>query len=53
MFYTNIWLHDTCFDPKSSHVGNMALTINIPLGIEKHGLFFRFIAYTKFEKEIF
>jgi len=29
----------------------MALTIDLPLGIEDHGLFFRFIAYTKSERE--
>jgi hypothetical protein len=31
----------------------MALTIGIPLGIEKQGLFFRFIAYTKSKREFF
>jgi hypothetical protein len=29
----------------------MALTTGIPLGNEKQGLFFTFIAYTKFKKE--
>jgi hypothetical protein len=29
----------------------MALTISIPLGIEKQGLFFRFIVYTKSKRE--
>jgi hypothetical protein len=29
----------------------MALTINIPLGIEKKGLFFTFIAYTKSKRD--
>jgi hypothetical protein len=32
--------------------GNMTLTIGIPWGIEKQGLFFIFSAYTKFKKEI-
>jgi hypothetical protein len=30
----------------------MALTIGLPLGIEDHGLFFRFIAYTKSKREL-
>jgi hypothetical protein len=35
MFCANVLLHNTSFDPKSSYVGNMALTIGIPSGIEK------------------
>jgi hypothetical protein len=31
----------------------MALTIGLPLGIEYHDLFFRFIAYTKSKREFF
>jgi hypothetical protein len=41
------------FDPKSSLVGNMAATIGILSGIEKQGLFFRFITYTISKKEKF
>jgi len=33
------------FDPRSSLVRNITLTINTPLGIEKHGIFFTFIPY--------
>jgi hypothetical protein len=47
MFYTNILLHEKFFDPNSSLARNMALTIGIPLGTKKHGLFFTFIAYIK------
>jgi hypothetical protein len=32
-------LHGTSFDSKSSLVGNMAVTIGIPSGVEKQGLF--------------
>jgi hypothetical protein len=39
------------FDPKSSLIGDMASTIDIPSGIGKQGLFFRFITYTKSKKE--
>jgi len=35
MFWANVLFHNTSFDPKSSHVGNMALTIGIPSNIEK------------------
>jgi len=44
-------LHDIGFDPRSSPIGNMALNVGIPLGIEKQGLFFRFIAYTKSKRK--
>jgi hypothetical protein len=47
IFCANVLLHGTSFDSRSSLVGNMALTIGIPSGVEKQGLFFRFIAYTK------
>jgi hypothetical protein len=47
MLCANIFHHNTSFDPKTSPTRNMALTIGLPLGIEDHGLFFRFIAYTK------
>jgi len=30
----------------------MALNVSIPLGMEKQGLFFRFIAYTKSKREL-
>jgi hypothetical protein len=40
MFYTHILLCGTSFDFGSPLASNMALTIGIPLGIEKQGLFF-------------
>jgi len=53
MFYTNVLLHNTNFDPKSSLVRNMALTTSIPSSIKKQGFFFTVIAYTKLKKEFF
>jgi hypothetical protein len=52
MFCANIFHHNTSFDPKISPTINMALTIDLPLGIENHGLFFRFIAYTKSKMDL-
>ncbi len=43
--------HDTSFDPKSSHVGNIALTTSIPSDIEEHIVFLKLIGYTKSKKE--
>ncbi len=48
---TNILLRNVGFDPRSSPIRNMALNIDMPLGIEKQGLFFRFIAYTKSKRD--
>lgn len=53
MFCANVLLHNPSFDPRSSLAGNVALNTNIPLGTERHGLRFTFIAYTvKKEKEL-
>jgi hypothetical protein len=53
MNYANVLLHNPSFDPRSSLAGNVALNTNIPLGTEKLGLRFRFIAYTvKKEKKL-
>jgi hypothetical protein len=51
MFCANVLFHNTRFDPRSSPPGNMALTTSTPLGTEKQGLFFTFIAYTKLKRE--
>jgi hypothetical protein len=51
MFYANVLLHGTSFDPISSLTRNMALTLGIPSHIKKQGLFFAFIAYTKSKTE--
>jgi hypothetical protein len=51
MFCTNSLLHNTSFDLKLSLAGNMALTIVIPSGTEKYGLFFTFIAYSKSKRK--
>jgi len=37
--------------PRTSPPRHSALTIDIPLAIEKYGLFFRFIAYTKSKRK--
>ncbi len=50
MFCANVLFHCTSFDPKSSLAGNMALTIDMPLNIENHGLLFTFITHTKSSK---
>jgi hypothetical protein len=47
MFYVNILLHNTNFDPKSSTIKKMVVTTGIPSNIKKKGLFSTFIAYTK------
>jgi hypothetical protein len=47
MLYTKVLFHNTTFDSKFSLARNMALTIGIPLGTGKQGLFFTFITYTK------
>jgi hypothetical protein len=53
MFCANVFLHNPSFDPRSSLAGNVALNTNIPLGTERHGLRFTFIAYTvKKEKKL-
>lgn len=39
MFYVNILFQDIGFDPRSSLVRNMALTVGISLSIKKQGLF--------------
>jgi hypothetical protein len=51
MFCANVLFHCTSFDPKSSLIGNITLTIGMPLSIEKQGFFSRFIAYTKSKKK--
>jgi hypothetical protein len=51
MFCANVLFHKTSFDPRSSPLGNMALTTSIPLGSEKQGLFFTFIAYKNLKRE--
>jgi hypothetical protein len=53
MFYANILYHNTRFDPRTSHVRKITLTINVPSNIEEEGLPFRFIVYTKLKKELF
>jgi hypothetical protein len=40
---TNVLFHNISFDPRSSPIGNMALTIGISLSIEKQGLFFKLL----------
>jgi len=52
MFCTNIFHQNTSFDPKTSPARNMTLNIGLPLGIENHGLFFRY-CIQKIKKGIF
>jgi hypothetical protein len=52
MFCANILFHGTSVDPKSSIVGNIALTTSIPLRIEKQGLFLHLL-HTQSQKGIF
>jgi hypothetical protein len=51
MFYAKVLLHGTSFDPRSSLIRNMTLTIGIPSHTKKKGLFFSFIAYIKLKRE--
>jgi len=51
IFYTNVLLHNTNFDPKSSFARNMALTTSIPSSTKRQGFFFTVIAYTKLKKD--
>jgi hypothetical protein len=51
MFYANVLLHGIGFDPRFSFPRNMALTIDILSGIEKQGLYFTLIVYTKSKRE--
>jgi hypothetical protein len=51
MFYANVLLHGTSFDPRSSLIGNMTLTISIQSHSKKKGFVFAFIAYIKLKKE--
>jgi hypothetical protein len=53
MFCTNILLHGTSFDPRSSLARNMAFTTNISSGTKKQSLFLTFITYTKSRRENF
>ncbi len=46
----NVLHHNTRIEPKTFVASNLALTIGIPLGITKGGLFFRFIADTKLKR---
>jgi len=43
MFCANILFHNISFDPRSFFVGNMALTIGLPLSTVKQCLFFTFL----------
>jgi len=50
MLCTNVLLHIIGFDPKSSHVRNMALTTSIPLGT-KNMVYFLHLLHKQSQKE--
>jgi len=50
MLCTNVLLHIIGFDPKSSHVRNMALTTSIPLGTKKK-VYFLNLLHKKSQKK--
>jgi hypothetical protein len=52
MFCANVLFQGIGFDLNFSLARNMALTIGITSGTKKQGLFFTFIAYTKFKFDL-